>query len=222
MKMAISSQSVATSGNEAWIGLVPPNGEPSDVDTSQNNTSTEGGAHENVIYAALQNGSINAFDLRTRNLIYASPNAAAKRAGALSAMAHDSSSHLLATGSAKGIVSLFDTRFLPASSSSFAILPSVGGQSAGTALFSFQRSNASIDDLAFVSLAAGETHPHLLVASADGFPYRASVHPDGPRVVEEYVGFADEGVKVVRSRRKEDGSGDDVWCAGDDGIVRRY
>ncbi|KAF9514132.1 hypothetical protein BS47DRAFT_1295377 [Hydnum rufescens UP504] len=178
----------------------------------------------NVIYAALNDGSFNVFDLRARNAIYASPKSIgsdSSRSG-LTAIAYDARSHILATGSQKGIITLFDARFLPASSTSSGPLSSLSP----AILLSFQRSNASIDDLLFVpptAYSAIETHPHLLVAPADGFPFRASVHPNGPRVVEEYVGFADEGVRVVRMTQR-DGNNvlGDVWCVGDDGIVRRY
>ena len=223
MKMAVSSRTVANSGNEAWSGLLPPNGEPREVapgprDVSDNNLPG------NVIYAALSDGTFNVFDLRARSLIYSSPKSMSSNPSnsGLSAIAYDARSHILATGSQHGIVALFDTRYLPAPSTS----SGTSSSSSAAVLLSFQRSNASIDDLLFVpptAYSAIETHPHLLVAPADGFPFRASVHPNGPRVVEEYIGFADEGVKVVRMTRR-DGAGvlGDVWCAGDDGIVRRY
>jgi proteasomal ATPase-associated factor 1 len=223
IKMAVSSQSVAESRNEAWSGLLPPNGEPRDV-ASGPTSAADDNSPGNVIYAALNDGSFNVFDLRARNVIYTSPKSIApdsSRSG-LSAIAYDARSHILATGSQKGIITLFDARFLPASSTSSGPSSSLSP----AILLSFQRSNASIDDLLFVpptAYSAIETHPHLLVAPADGFPFRASVHPNGPRVVEEYVGFADEGVRVARMTQR-DGNNvlGDVWCVGDDGIVRRY
>jgi len=181
-----------------------------------------------IIYAALENGSLNVFDTRVSTLVYASPPV--RRASALLSIAHDPSSHLVATGSTTGVVEIYDTRHLPSPSSSPLGLNPLCG---------FKRSDTSIDDLLFVdSSPSSPSSSSLLVATGDGFPFRVSVSDlptssasiddgGGLRVVEEYAAHADEGVRVIRTRRRQDIANDhlaefDIWTAGDDGFARRY
>lgn len=165
-----------------------------------------------TIYAALQNGTFNVFDTRASKLVYASP--ANRRAPLLLSIASNASEHLLATGSASGLVEIYDTRQLPSSD-----------QTPVNPLYAFKRSDASVDDLLFTPSTPS---PSLLVATGDGFPYRVSVSLDGkPQVVEEYAAHADEGVRSIRLSSKGAGiqngnSTFDVWTAGDDGLARRY
>ena len=214
MRMAVSGHSLAWSGNESWNGHLPPDGLLTSTSVNEQAVSPSDvtDTYENVIYTVLQNGAFNVLDLRTRNLIYASPPSriSASRAS-LCAVAQEDNSHFLATGSQGGIINVYDIRYLPSESSS---TPSSVEH---PSLFSFQRSNSPIDDLHFVPPNEGKGAPDLLIAVGDGFPFRASLHPDGPKVVEELIGFADESVTVVRT----DGRGT-VWAAGHDGIVRKY
>ncbi|KAJ6630383.1 WD40-repeat-containing domain protein [Mycena sp. CBHHK59/15] len=155
---------------------VPP--DPREVETASK-----------LLFCALQTGSFEAFDLGTKSPVYTSP------AGTpLSAIAYSSDNHLLATGSSKGIVEIFDTRALTAP---------VG---------SFTRSEAGIADLVFA--ADGES---LLVSTDDGLPFVARVRADSPaEVVAELVGPDCDPVRSLRVVEK------DVWSAADDGVVRRY
>ncbi|KIJ47238.1 hypothetical protein M422DRAFT_28912 [Sphaerobolus stellatus SS14] len=52
----------------------------------------------------------------------------------------------------------------------------------------------------------------LGIASADGLPYVASIRPDGPRVVDELVGYNCDSVRNIKV------SGKSIWTTGDDGI----
>jgi hypothetical protein len=182
-----------------------------------------------IIYAALQNGTFNVFDTRVSTLVYASP--LVRRASALLSIAHDPSSHLVATGNTAVVVEIYDTRQLPS--------PSSSSSSGLNPLCSFKRSDSSIDDLLFVD-SSPSSSSSLLVATGDGFPFRVSVSDlptssvssidgggEGLRVVEEYAAHADEGVRVIRTRRRQDIANDqlaefDIWTAGDDGLARRY
>jgi WD40 repeat protein len=180
------------------------------TESSEPDASSEG----YILYAALQNGTFNVFDTRASRLVYASP--LARRTSALLSIANDSSSQLLATGNTTGVVAIYDIRQLPSPSSS-PLNP----------LFSFKRSDSSIDDLLFTD--SSQASPSLLVATGDGFPFRVSVSLGGGsrQVVEEYAAHADEGVRVIRTRLRHDIVDDhqpalDIWTAGDDGLARRY
>jgi len=73
------------------------------------------------------------------------------------------------------------------------------------------------------SLARGL--PHLVMGTADGLPWRAGLSPDAKVVVvEEYIGYeCGDAVRVVRwCTGGEQGVGNGLWCAGDDGLVRIY
>ena len=185
----------------------------STASTANNTISTDPGASSeegHVICAALQNGSFNVFDTRTSTLVYASP--LARRAHPLLSIAHDSSSQLLAMGTTTGVVEIYDTCQLPLSSPSSSSSPS-------NPLCSFKCSDSSIDDLLFTD--SSRAPPSLLVATGDGFPFHVSISElsDGPRVVEEYAAHADEGVRVIRTRHRQDIVNDhqsefDIWTAG--------
>lgn len=154
-----------------------------------------------LVYTALQSGSFNVFDLGSKTLTYkSSPPPSSRSRPSLHSIAVSESHNLLATGSVDGVISLYDTRYLTVT---------------GTPLFSFQRSGAAVDDLSFAVPTSGGGRD-LIVASEDGLPFRVSVHPEGPVVVEELAGCNNEGVRVIRC------VGDSVWTAGDDGVVRRY
>lgn len=213
--VAESSKIGSTLTSEAFNPIVRMSAAAAaNTESTDPGTALEG----HIIYAALHNGSFNVFDTRASRLVYASP--AIRRAPALLSIANDPSSQLLATGTASGVVEMYDTRQLPSLSSSSS-LPSFNS------LYSFKRSDSSIDDLLFINLSM--TSPSLLIATGDGFPFRVSVSPDSgsPQVVEEYAAHADEGVRVVRTRLKYDitenhRGGLDIWTAGDDGLARKY
>lgn len=145
-----------------------------------------------VVFAALQNGSLEIFDLGTKNSVH--KYEVGKRA--LNAISYSATHNLLVTGSTDGVVTVFDTRQL------------------STPLTSFARNRASIEDL---GIRGHTTEAEVVVVTEDGLPYVAGVRPDGPQVHTELIGSDCDAVRVVRVT--ENGA---VWTAGDDGIVRKY
>ena len=173
--------------------------DPREVDTS-----------DKVVFCALQDGSFELFDLRTKRAQYRSKAGPSGARSALQAIAYHPDSNLVGTGSASGLVSIYDARSL--------------GE--GTVV-AFRRNEAPIEDLEFVdianapfsldgSLAANVADVGLAIASEDGLPYVAEMVPSGPRVHAELVGTDCDAVRFVRT------VGNDVWSAADDGVVRRY
>ncbi|RDX54238.1 WD40 repeat-like protein [Lentinus brumalis] len=173
--------------------------DPREVDTS-----------DKVVFCALQDGSFELFDLRTKLATYRSPAGPPGMRTALQTIAYNPETSLLATGSASGLVSIHDVRTLG------------NGQ-----VVSFRRNEAPIEDIAFVkltdapfSVAPPETVDGsdigLAIATEDGLPYVAEVHPSGAKVRAELVGTDCDAVRFVRA------VGHDIWSAADDGVVRRY
>lgn len=180
------------------------------ISVSQSDPEAED-ASSRVIYAALQNGSFNVFDTRASKLVYASP--VARSSPPLLSIAHSEQTHSLATGSHNGVVTVYDTRNLSSPGSASETAPS-------QPLRSFKRSDASIDDLCFVSK---RDTPSLLVATGDGFPFSVSASNwTDLKVQEEYAAHADEGVRAIRASARPGQDQVDVWTAGDDGLARRY
>lgn len=131
----------------------------------------------------------------------------------LDAIAYDASHKLVALGSRNGVVSLFQLVSPLASS------PASSPNEPLLALLSFSRSSATIHSLAF---STKNDQTSLLVASADGLPFRAGweLADDGEShrvwVKEEFAGLDCEAAREVSER---DGV---VWIAGADGSLRRY
>lgn len=145
-----------------------------------------------VVFAALQNGSFEAFDLGTKNSVH--KYEVGKRA--LNAISYSATHRLLVTGSTDGVVTAFDTRQL------------------STPLTSFARNRASVEDL---GIRGHTTEAEVVIATEDGLPYVAGVRPDGPQVHTELMGPNCDAVRMARVT--ESGA---VWIAGDDGMVRKY
>jgi len=61
-----------------------------------------------------------------------------------------------------------------------------------------------------------DTGTGIVVATDDGLPFIANVGVDKLEVEAELIGGDCEGMRVVKSRENE------VWSAGDDGVVRVY
>ncbi|KAF8883917.1 WD40-repeat-containing domain protein [Gymnopilus junonius] len=151
-----------------------------------------------VVFCGLESGTFQLFDLGFKKSVYLSP--APTSPSSLTSIAYSQSSNLLATGSSKGLVTIYDTRSLT------------------TPLTSFRRLETSIEDLSFVQNNGAEVG--LAVATSDGLPYVASVVPEGPAVSAELVGVDCDSVRNVTVR--SEGGKSEVWCASDDGVVRRY
>ena len=145
-----------------------------------------------IVFAALQNGSFEVFDLGTKNSVH--KYELGKRA--LNAISYSATHDLLVTGSIDGVVTVFDTRQL------------------STPLTSFARNRASIEDL---GIRGGTTEAEVVVVAEDGLVYVAGVRPDGPLVHTELIGSNCDAARIVRVA--ENGG---IWTAGDDGIVRKY
>ncbi|KIY73215.1 WD40 repeat-like protein [Cylindrobasidium torrendii FP15055 ss-10] len=106
------------------------------------------------------------------------------------------SANLLATGSAKGVVRIFDVR------------------APGTPLHEWRRgwgTTVSVDSLCFLNASK------LVVCTSDGMPYVASLKDGGIKVDAEIV-----GPDCYPARHARLSSGGALWTAADDGIVRRY
>ncbi|TFY62508.1 hypothetical protein EVJ58_g3811 [Rhodofomes roseus] len=170
---------------------------------------------DKLVFAALQDGTFEAFDLRTKLSVFRSQAQPARGKSVLQAIAYAPTADLVATGSTNGIVAVYDTRAL------------------ATPLTTFKRNTASVEDLTFVPLDASSFATDagalggardgsgigLAVATEDGLPYVAGVRPEGPGVRAELVGPDCEAVRavcVVQTQEPE------VWTAADDGAVRRY
>lgn len=190
----VNAISLGETGNSAF-GRPHPDGEdPMDL-TSQTNAFVDPREVETagkVVFAALQNGSFEVFDLGTKNSVH---NYEVGRRS-LNAISYSAAHGLLVTGSADGVVTLFDTRQLSAP------------------LTSFARSRASIEGLG-VRGSTAETE--VVIVTEDGLPCIAGVRPDGPHVRNELIGSNCDAVRAVRVA--ENGS---IWTAGDDGMVRKY
>ena len=168
---------------------------------------------DKVVFAALQDGTFEAFDLRTKRGVFRSPPPARVGKKVLQAIAYAPLEQLVATGSAGGIVTVYDTRAL------------------ATPLTAFRRNTASVEDLAFIPLDAASFPLQegaqvgdapgvgLAIATEDGLPYVADVRPEGPGVRAELVGPDCDAVRAVRLVQTQE---PEVWTAADDGAVRRY
>lgn len=164
---------------------LPPFIDPREVETD-----------DKVAFGALNNGTFEVFDLRTKSSFFHSEPSSNTGRSPLESMAYSSSDHMLATGSRLGMISIYDTRQM------------------SEALFTFHRNTSSIEDMVFLS--PGNNEVRLGIASTDGLPFITSIRPEGPQVVEELVGY---NCDAVRSIKSVNGS---IWTAGDDGLVRRY
>jgi proteasomal ATPase-associated factor 1 len=145
-----------------------------------------------VVFAALQSGSFEVFDLAAKKSVHIYE--VGKRA--LNSISYSAAHDMLVTGSADGVVTVFDTRQLSAP------------------LTSFARNRASIEGL---GISGPPTETELVIATEDGLPYVAGVRPDGPRVHTELIGSDCDAVRMVRVTENAA-----IWTAGDDGVVRRY
>ncbi|CDO73297.1 hypothetical protein BN946_scf185008.g59 [Trametes cinnabarina] len=194
---------LALSSGERWsefdIGSEGEGIDPREVETD-----------DKVLFCALQDGSFELFDLRTKRAVFRSPVGPSGTRSALQALAYDRNHGLLATGSASGLIALYDVRAL--------------GEGPTT---TFRRNEAPVEDVTFVDLStarfslpsspeAGSENVGLAIATEDGLPYIAEAGSAGPRVRAELVGTDCDAVRFVRV------AGHNVWSAADDGIVRRY
>ncbi|KAJ7142104.1 WD40-repeat-containing domain protein [Mycena crocata] len=148
-------------GDRAFTAL--PTSSPSAPDPREVDTG------DKLLFCALQNKTFEAFDLGTRAPVYTSSPGAAP----LTSIAYVPEHSLLATGSAAGVVEVFDTRAL------------------GVPVASFTRGEAGVADLRFAG--DGKT---LVVSTDDGLPFVARIAD--PQVEAELVGADCDPVRSIR------------------------
>lgn len=170
---------------ERTVEPLPPSVDPREVEVD-----------DKVAFGALNNGTFEAFDLRTKLSFFHSEVSSVSGRTPLESMAYSSTDHMLATGSRLGIISIYDTRQM------------------SEVLVTFHRNTSSIEDVVFLSSGSGEVR--LGVASTDGLPFIASLKPEGPQVIEELVGYNCDAVRCIKAVNGT------IWTAGDDGLVKRY
>lgn len=199
------------------------------------NKRGEGEEEESSFVVGLASGNWQMFDLRTATPThtankYVFPPGPAPSASELwtqtataAVTAIDVYDHTVVTGTANGVVSLWDTRALPSSSS----VTETGTNAPKGLVTSWRRNNAEVNSLKLVN--SGQ---ELLVATQDGLPYRVSLSSGeegmevdegeswrgwAPRVVHEYAGWDCDQTSWIGLDRK----GRTV-IAGAEGNVRRY
>ncbi|KAF8987771.1 WD40-repeat-containing domain protein [Cyathus striatus] len=149
-----------------------------------------------VVYTGTQNGSFNFVDLASKKPIYTSPPSGV----GISSIVYSHSRNLVGTGTERGLVTIYDSRSL------------------SSPLTSFYRSEGGITGLDFVLHDSGN-EGGLGISTADGLPYIANLTPSAG-VKGEVVGTDCDPVRHVV--RRVVSCREEVWCTGDDGIVRRY
>ncbi|TFK26979.1 WD40 repeat-like protein [Coprinopsis marcescibilis] len=155
------------------------------------------GMETSVVCCGLQDGTFELLDLSSNSSIYKST--ILTQSPLLSIAAEG---NFLATGSASGLISVFDIR------------------SIDTPLTSVIRNQASITDIEFLPPSSGSDDLVFIVSSGDGLPFAANLGPDGLISVTELIGADCDPVRTVCARRS--GARDEIWLSSDDGIVRRY
>ncbi|KAJ7058511.1 WD40 repeat-like protein [Mycena amicta] len=188
-----------TSGRLAPITSISL-GERADTSVSSSSPATttpdarEVETNDKLLFCALQTKSFEAIDLGSRETVFSGTSTAP-----LTTISYSPAHSLLATGSSKGVVDVYDTRSL----------------ANGRVLASFARgdTHAGIADLQWV-----EDGKHLLVGTDDGLPFIARIGGESPSVsvAAELAGTDCDAVRSLRS------AGGSVWTAADDGVVRRY
>lgn len=175
---------------------------------------------DKLLFAGLSSsaGNISLYDLASKEPILRTfphiplstsslPNyPAAAKGGAIHSIVYDANRYLLATGSARGVVVVRDVRMLDKDGSG--------------ALHVFRRTEAAINDLAFVKSASSSSMIDLVIAPESGLPCRLGIPADtGEPVtcVEEYAGWEPLSIESVSV-----GRGGQVWVSGAEGGIRQY
>ncbi|KAJ9095754.1 hypothetical protein QFC19_007467 [Naganishia cerealis] len=176
--------------------------------------------HDKTLFAGLSSssGSLALYDLASKQPIFPSfphiPTSTTSFAsfprsaggGAIHSIAYDADCFLLASGSAKGVVVVRDVRMLDKDGSG--------------ALHVFRRTEAPINDLAFVKASSSTMSIDMVLAPESGLPCRIGIpHGSSELVtcVEEYAGWEPLSIESVSAGRQGE-----VWVAGAEGGIRRY
>jgi proteasomal ATPase-associated factor 1 len=168
----------------------------------------EAGTRDTLAFCALDDGTFEVFEIGTGASVFRSPT----RGVGLTSIAYSEQHHTVATGSSKGVVSIWDTRSL------------------GAPVVQFTRGTPAVEDLTIVDIRPchGTEAPHLglAIATSDALPFVASIRPEGPQVEAELIGSDCDRVGHVRVQGAgEWGGGREtlrIWTAADDGVIRRY
>ncbi|KAF8219164.1 WD40 repeat-like protein [Tricholoma matsutake] len=195
---------------------VPPDGEEHPPRATASTTAQDERevpeAQSKLVFCGLQNGMFELFDLRDKASVYRSSPPPLSTAGSLTSIRYNDAHHLLATGSSKGVVAVYDTRALRSDG--------------GVPVTTFRRNEAAIEDLEFVVRGEGGSTAEigLGIATTDGLPYVADVVPEGPAVGAELVDGECDPVRCVRVRETQSAGRRrlEVWSAADDAVIRRY
>lgn len=150
----------------------------------------------------------------------------------ITTIAYDSKSGLILMGSREGTISVFDISSISSSNFSASSTPELPKEDLKP-LGRFRRSDSEITSIAFSSFIPSTTSiptRSILIASADGLPYRISPELLPPStqaeegenrikviVLEEFAGMDCDSV-IVRNGN----SRGEVWVGGIDGGLRRY
>jgi proteasomal ATPase-associated factor 1 len=178
-----------------------PTGAPAELPEGM----VEAGTKETLAICALNDGSFEVFGVSAGSSVFRSPT----RGSALTSIAYSEKDNMVATGSSKGIIGIWDTRSL------------------NEPVVEFTRGTSTIEGLTIVDVsAAGGTHTGVVVTTTDALPFVASVRPEGPQVAAELIGSDCDRVGHIRVQGSGAWGGGAgtlrVWTAADDGIVRCY
>ena len=188
--------SVGISAIALSVGVFPDTPDSGRIITDAREVET----NDKLVFCALANGSFEIFSLATKCSIYRSSSGSWN----LTAISYSPSYKLLSTGSSHGVINVYNATSLNDLSSP---------------LVSWSRNAASIEDIAFSLSPSSSAAAELAIATGDGLPYIATISRDSAlnvKVKVEIVGGDCEGVRIVRVGEEE------VWTAGDDGVVRAY
>ncbi|GHJ84192.1 hypothetical protein NliqN6_0594 [Naganishia liquefaciens] len=131
---------------------------------------------------------------------------ATAKGGAIHSVAYDPDRYLLASGSARGIIVIRDIRMLD--------------KDGAGALHVVRRTEAAINDLAFVQPSSDSSAVELVIAPESGLPCRLGIPRDGAHpitCIEEYAGWEPVSIESIAVGREGQ-----VWVSGAEGGIRRY
>jgi proteasomal ATPase-associated factor 1 len=175
---------------------------------------------DRLLFAGLSSsaGTLSLYDLTSKQPILrsfphipsdllASPTyPSTAKGGAIHSVAYDPERYLLASGSAKGIIVIRDVRMLD--------------KDGGGALHVLRRTEAPMNDLAFVQPSSTSSLVDLVIAPESGLPCRLGIPLDGGHpmtCVEEYAGWDPVSIESIAV-----GGQGQVWVSGAEGGIRSY
>lgn len=210
------------------VGYLPPNATDSDPAAGSGVSEVIDGLEGKFMACALTDGSVAIIDLSSPSHLAAlTLQVSFSSSRPVDALAWSDESNLLVAGTRDGHISVWH---LPTAFEQVHLAikhAHEAGDDLDSAplphpLHDWNRNEAGITSLSFSSsqvegIEAGET---LLVASADGLPYRVVVPKEKGepvKVVEEFAGYNTDPVNVILEK-----PGMGIFCAGEDGCLRKY